>query len=182
MRSWWWWIDLARWHISFPPRRVPWPKRWEGCFSCTCSSIMASLRTLCWIKTESSQASFSKPYGSAWAQSSKWAPLSTPNRWKDWKSELGYLIIPKELLVGKPTRLGWPFGVGRILLQQFKIFGNKSNPFSNGDGQVTNCAHNLGNTSTTRKWCKWGSVNGYKPWWRGVALMGDGQNQSWKDT
>ncbi len=33
MRSWWWWIDLARWHISSPPRKVPWPMRWEGCFS-----------------------------------------------------------------------------------------------------------------------------------------------------
>ncbi len=45
MPSWWWWIDLARWHISFPPRIMPRPKRREGCSSPTCSSIMASQRT-----------------------------------------------------------------------------------------------------------------------------------------
>jgi hypothetical protein len=33
---------------------VPRPKRWEGCFSYTCSNIMASSRTLCWIETQSS--------------------------------------------------------------------------------------------------------------------------------
>jgi hypothetical protein len=27
MPSWWWWIDLARWHISFPQRMKPQPKR-----------------------------------------------------------------------------------------------------------------------------------------------------------
>ncbi len=47
MWSWWWWIDLARWHTSFPPRKLPQPKRWESCSSHTCSNIMASQRTLC---------------------------------------------------------------------------------------------------------------------------------------
>jgi hypothetical protein len=37
MPSWWWWIDLAKWHISFPSRIVPWSKRQEGCFSPTLS-------------------------------------------------------------------------------------------------------------------------------------------------
>ncbi len=64
MRSWWWWIGLARWHISFPPRIVPRPKRREGCSSLTCSSIMASQRTLCRTETPSSQASFGEPCGS----------------------------------------------------------------------------------------------------------------------
>jgi len=73
MRWWWWWIDLARWHISFPPRKVPRPKKWEGCSSCTCSSIMASQRTLCRIETQSSRASFGEPCGSAQGWSLRWA-------------------------------------------------------------------------------------------------------------
>jgi hypothetical protein len=32
--------------------------------------------------------------------------------------------------------LGGPFGVGRILLQQFKTFSNRAHAFSNGDGQI----------------------------------------------
>jgi len=82
MRSWWWLIDLARWHTSFPPRKVPWPKRREGCSSHTCSSIMASPRTSCQIETQSSQASFGKPCGSAWGWSSRWAPHFDP-KWMD---------------------------------------------------------------------------------------------------
>jgi hypothetical protein len=31
--------------------------------------------------------------------------------------------------------LGGPFGVGQILLQQFRALGNKSHPLSNGDGK-----------------------------------------------
>jgi len=80
MRSWWWWINLIRWHTLFSPRKVPWPKRREGCSSCTCSNIMASQRTLCWIKTQSSRASFGEPCGSAWHWSSRWAPLSNPKQ------------------------------------------------------------------------------------------------------
>jgi hypothetical protein len=60
MQSWWWWIDLTRWHNSFPLRKVPCPKRQQCCFSPMCLSIMASPRTLCRIKTQSSQASFSE--------------------------------------------------------------------------------------------------------------------------
>jgi hypothetical protein len=45
MWSWWWWIDLARWHTSITPRKVPRPKRHEGYSSPTCSGIMASQRT-----------------------------------------------------------------------------------------------------------------------------------------
>jgi hypothetical protein len=68
----------------------------------------------------------------------------TPSGWTNRKGELGYPTIPKELCGGELTRLGGPFGVGRVLLQQFGVFGNKGHPFSNGDGQVTNHAHNLG--------------------------------------
>ncbi len=82
MRSWWWLIDLARWHTSFSPRKMPRPKRREGCSSCTCSSIMASLRTLCRIETQSSQASFGEPCGSTWDWSSRRAPHSDP-KWMD---------------------------------------------------------------------------------------------------
>jgi hypothetical protein len=42
--------------------------------------------------------------------------IPTPNGWTNQDSELGYLTIPKELCGGKSTRLGGPFGVGRILL------------------------------------------------------------------
>jgi len=82
MQSWWWWIDLAKWHTSFPPKKMPRPKRCEGCSSHTCSSIMASQRTLCKIENQSSQASFSKPYGSTWGRSSRWASHSGP-KWMD---------------------------------------------------------------------------------------------------
>jgi hypothetical protein len=55
---------------------VPRPNKWEGCSSRTCSSIMASQRTLCRIETQSSRASFGKPCGSAWGWSLRWAPHS----------------------------------------------------------------------------------------------------------
>jgi len=80
MRSWWWWIDLARWHTSFPLRKVPWPNKWEGCFSHMCLSIMASWRTLCQIEIPSSWVNFGKPYGSTWGQSSRWTPHSNPKQ------------------------------------------------------------------------------------------------------
>ncbi len=70
--------------------------------------------------------------------------LSTPNGWTNREGELGDPIIPKELCGGRLTRLGGPFGVDRVLLQQFGTFGNGGHPLSNGDGQVTNCAHDLG--------------------------------------
>jgi len=70
--------------------------------------------------------------------------ILTPNRWTNREGELDDLTIPKELCGGGSTRLGGPFGVGRVLLQQFGTFGNGGRPLSNGDGQVTNCAHNLG--------------------------------------
>ncbi len=82
IQSWWWWIDLVRWQTSFPPRKMPWPKRPEGCSSHTCSNIMASQRTLCRIETQSSQASFGEPCGSAWGQSSRWTPHYDP-KWMD---------------------------------------------------------------------------------------------------
>jgi hypothetical protein len=77
--------------------------------------------------------------------------ILTPNGWTNRESELGYSTIPKELCGGGSTRLGGPFGVGRILLQQFKTFGNGGHPFSNGDGQITNRAYNLGCSWTTPK-------------------------------
>ncbi len=33
MPSWWWWIDLTRWHISFPLKMKPQPKKHVGCSS-----------------------------------------------------------------------------------------------------------------------------------------------------
>jgi len=47
------------------------------------------------------------------------------------------------------TKLGGPFGIGQVLLQQFGAFGNQVHPLSNGDEQVPNCAHNLGHTWAT---------------------------------
>ncbi len=175
MPSWWWWIDFARWRTSFPLKKVPRPKRWEGCSSATCSSIMAFQRTLCRIETQSSQESFGEPCGSAWGRSSRWTPHSNP---KHRKGELGDPTIPKELCDGISTRLGGPFGVGRILLQQFGTFGNGGQPLSNGDGQVTNCAHNLG--WATSKWCEWGNTHGHITWWREAELVGNGQGQYWE--
>jgi len=71
----------------------------------------------------------------------------TLNGWTNREGELGDPIIPKELCGGGSTKLGGPFGVGRVLLQQFGAFGNGGHPISNGDGQVINCAHNLGWTT-----------------------------------
>jgi hypothetical protein len=62
--------------------------------------------------------------------------IPTPNRWTNQEGELGYPTIPKELRDGGSTRLGGPFGVGRILLQQFRAFSNQFHPLPNGDGQV----------------------------------------------
>ncbi len=121
--SWWWWINLARWHTSFPPRKMPWPKRREACSSRTCSSIMASQRTLCRIETQSSQvlASFVEVHGVT-TQNEHLIP--TPNKWTNQQSELSYPLILTELCGNRSRRLGPPFGVGRILLQQFGTFGN----------------------------------------------------------
>jgi hypothetical protein len=54
--------------------KMPWPKKWEGCFS----RIMAPLGTLCQIEIPSSQISFDEPCGSAWGRSSKWTLHSDP--------------------------------------------------------------------------------------------------------
>jgi len=70
--------------------------------------------------------------------------ISTPNGWTNREGELDDPTIPKELCGNGSIRLGGPFGVGRVLLQQFGAFGNGGHPLSNGDRQVTNCAHNLG--------------------------------------
>jgi len=50
--------------------------------------------------------------------------IPTPNGWINQKGELGYPIIPKELCGNISTRLGGPFGVDRVLLQQFEAFNN----------------------------------------------------------
>jgi hypothetical protein len=39
--------------------------------------------------------------------------------------------------------LGGPFGVGRVLLQQFRAFSNRFHSLSNGDEQITNYVCNL---------------------------------------
>ncbi len=58
--------------------------------------------------------------------------------------------------------------------------GHRCHPLSNGDGQVTNRAYNLGRTWTTPKWCKWGNANGHTTWCKEAAFVGDGQGQPWK--
>jgi hypothetical protein len=75
--------------------------------------------------------------------------IPTPNRWTNQKSELGYPTILKELCGNGSIRLGGLFGVGQVLLQQFKALDNKGHPLSNGDGQATNYAYNLGGTWAT---------------------------------
>ncbi len=70
--------------------------------------------------------------------------ILTPNKWSNSESELGYPTILEELFGNGSIRLGGSFEVERFLLQQFKTFGNMGHPFSNGDGEVTNCAYNLG--------------------------------------
>jgi len=77
--------------------------------------------------------------------------IPSPNRWANRKGELGDPTIPKELCGGGSTRLGGPFGVGQVLLQQLRTLHNRIHPIPNGDGQVTNCAHNLGSTRITSK-------------------------------
>jgi hypothetical protein len=116
-----------------------------------CLNIMASPRTLCRIETQNHKqvlASLVEVHGVG-AQDEHF--ILTPNEWINRENELGYPIILKELCDSESTRLGGPFGVGRILLQQFGAFGNRDHPFSNDDGQVTNCAYNLGRTWATPK-------------------------------
>jgi len=74
-----------------------------------------------------------------------------PNRWTNQESELGYPTIFEELCGSRLTKLGGPFGVGQIFLQQFRAFSNKGHLLSNGDWQLTNCAYNLGCTWVTPK-------------------------------
>jgi hypothetical protein len=80
--------------------------------------------------------------------------IPTPNKSVTQKVELGYLTNFKELCGRRSTRLGGSFGIGRVLLQQFKAFGNRGHTFSNGGSQVTNCAYDLGHEWTTPKQCK----------------------------
>jgi hypothetical protein len=54
--------------------------------------------------------------------------IPTPNGWINRESELGNPTIPKELYGSKSTRLSGPFGVGRVLLQQFEAFSNRFHP------------------------------------------------------
>jgi len=77
--------------------------------------------------------------------------ILTPNGWTNREGELVYPTIPKELCGDGSTRLGGPFGVGRVLLQKFGAFDNRFHPLPNGDEQVTNCAHNLGRIWATPK-------------------------------
>jgi hypothetical protein len=75
--------------------------------------------------------------------------IPPPNRWTNRKGQLGDPTILEELCGGGSTRLGGSFGVSRVLLQQLGTLRNRIHPISNGDGQITNCAHDLGNTRTT---------------------------------
>jgi hypothetical protein len=62
--------------------------------------------------------------------------ILTLNEWTNLESELGYLTISKEFCGGRLTKLGGPFRVGQVLLQQFETLGNMGHTFSNGDGQI----------------------------------------------
>jgi hypothetical protein len=59
------------------------------------------------------------------------------------KSELGYPISLEELCGNKSITMGGSFGVGQVLLEQFKAFCNRAHAISNGDKQITICAYNL---------------------------------------
>jgi hypothetical protein len=71
------------------------------------------------------------------------------NRWTNREGELGDPTILEELCGDRSTRLGGPFGVSRVLLQQLGTLRNSIHPILNGDEQVTNYAHDLGGTRTT---------------------------------
>jgi len=51
--------------------------------------------------------------------------IPTPNIWVTQKGELGYPTILKELCGNRLTRLGGSFGVGQVLLQQFRTLDNR---------------------------------------------------------
>jgi hypothetical protein len=72
--------------------------------------------------------------------------LSPPNRWTNREGQFGDHTILKELCGGGSMRLGGPFGVSQVLLQQLRTFRDWVHPFPNGDGQITNRAHDLGST------------------------------------
>jgi hypothetical protein len=105
--------------------------------------------------------------------------ILTPNRWANWEGELGYPIFFLKLCGSILTKLGGSFGVGWILLQEFRAFGNKGHT---SDGQVINRAYDLGCEWATLEQCKWGSANDHTTWWKKVALVGYGQNWSSKGT
>jgi len=48
----------------------------------------------------------------------------SPNRWTNREGEFGDSTILKELCDDGSTRLGGPFGVSRVLLQQFETLRN----------------------------------------------------------
>jgi hypothetical protein len=54
--------------------------------------------------------------------------FSSPNRWTNQKGELDDPTILKELCGDISTRLGGPFGVSRVLSQQFETLYNGVHP------------------------------------------------------
>ncbi len=79
--------------------------------------------------------------------------IPTPNGWANREGEFSYPKILKELCGNRSTRFGGPFGIARVLLQQFKALGKKGHTFSIqftiGDKQVTNRAYDLGHKWAT---------------------------------
>ncbi len=55
--------------------------------------------------------------------------IPSPNRWANQEGELGDPTILKELCGGESIRLGGPFGVSRVLLQQLGTLATGSTPF-----------------------------------------------------
>ncbi len=54
-----------------------------------------------------------------------------PNRWTNREGELGDPVILEDLCGGGSTRLGGPFGVSRVLLQQLGTLRNWVHPIPN---------------------------------------------------
>jgi hypothetical protein len=61
-----------------------------------------------------------------------------PNQWTNREGQLGDPTILEELCGGGSTRLGRPFGVNQVLLQQLGTLRNRVHPIPNGDGQCRN--------------------------------------------
>ncbi len=94
MPSWLWWIDLARWHTSFPQRMKPQLKRRGDCSSPTFSSIMVFPRT----KSDQDPKFTSKFWRALWKRMGSELKMSTSFRPQtDGQTERVNLVIQQFL-------------------------------------------------------------------------------------